>query len=315
MQDLSGQIANLALILLLFYSGCVFAHLIARRANARPYIVGALALLCGFLIAFGLSTLAMSDAWQGAALRLVLAALTALALVRPVRVALARVTPLEPDSLVDLFGLIALFWALAIGLLSLFTVDLDAIAGQLQITVADSLVNVFMYVAIAFGLVGLWIVRGPRDAARRLGLTRPTWRQAAIAVGLVVPMLVVATGVDALGRLLQPDRYAQLERVLNAMSSNVTSPAIALLLGLCAGIGEELLFRGAIQARFGVALTTLLFGVAHTQYGPSFALLGVLFLGVTFALERKYMNTTTAIITHALYNTVAFFLNTLAGGS
>jgi len=317
MQDLSGQIANLALVLLVFYAGSVAAHLVARRANLRPYVLGLLAALSGFLAVSGLSTLIVADALQrqAAALLLVIAALTALVLLHPVRLFLARFTPLDPDSIVDLFGLVALLWSLAIGLVALFTVDLDAIGDQLQITVIDSLVNALMYVGIAFGLVGLWIVRGPREAAQRLGLVRPTWRQAAIAVALVVPMLLLSTGIDALGRLMQPDRYAQLERVLNAMGSNVTNPAIALFLGLCAGIGEELLFRGAIQPRFGIVLTTLLFAIAHTQYGPSFALLGVLFLGTTFALERKYMNTTTAIITHALYNTVAFFLNYLSGGA
>jgi len=310
MRDLSGQIANLALVLLVFYAGSVVVHLVARRANLRPYVVGALALLSGFLAVSGLSTLVRADALQrqAAALLLVLAALTALALVHPVRLFLARFTPLDPDSIVDLFGLVALIWGLTIGLLALFTVDLDALQDQIQITVTNSLVNVVMYVGIAFGLVGLWIVRGPREAARRLGLVRPTWRQAAIAVALVA-------GIDALGRLVQPDRYAQLERVLNAMGSNVTNPAIALLLGVCAGIGEELLFRGAIQPRFGIVLTTLFFGVAHTQYGPSFALLGVLFLGTIFALERKYMNTTTAIITHVLYDAIGFFLNTISGGS
>jgi membrane protease YdiL (CAAX protease family) len=317
MQDLSGQIANLALILLVVYSGCVVAHLVARRATLRPYILGALAVLSGTLVVSGLSTLVLADASQrqAAALLLVIAALTALALVRPVRLSLARVAPLDPNSIVDLFGLIALAWGLAIGLLALFTVDLDALGDQLRITVTDSLINAVMYVGIAFGLVGLWIVRGPRDAARRLGLTRPTWRQAAIAVGLVAPMLLLSTGIDALGRLVQPDRYAQLERVLNAMGSSVTNPSIALLLGLCAGIGEELLFRGAIQPRFGLVPTTLLFGIAHTQYGSSFALLGVLVLGAIFAAERKYLNTTTAIVTHVLYDAAAFFLNYLGGGS
>jgi membrane protease YdiL (CAAX protease family) len=317
MQDLSGQIANLALVLFVAYSGCVVVHLVARRTNLRPYVIAALAVFSGFLAFSGLTSLVIAGTLQrqGAALLLVIAALTALALLHPVRLFLARFTPLDPDSLVDLFGLVALIWGLTLGLLALFTVDLAALGDQFRVTVTDSLVNVVMYVGIAFGLVGLWIVRGPREAARRLGLTRPTWRQGAIAVALVLPMLLLASGINQLGRWLQPDRYAQLERVLDSMGSNVTTPAVALLLGLCAGIGEELLFRGAIQPRFGIVLTTLLFGVAHTQYGPSFAVLGVLLLGTIFGLERKYMNTTTAIITHVLYDAVGFFLNTFGGGS
>lgn len=317
MQDASSTIANLALGLLVFYSGCVVAHLVGVRERLRPYVIGTFALLAGFLVVFGLSSLAMADALQrqAGALLLTLAVLTGIALPRPVRLFLARFTPLEPDSLVDLAGLIALFWGLAIGILSLVTVDLNTIQGQIEITVLSELVTAFVFVALAFGLVGLWIVRGPREAARRLGLERPTWRQLGIAVGLVVPLFGLATGVDALGRWLQPEVYAQLERVLNAMSRGVTNPGVAVALGLCAGIGEELLFRGAIQPRFGIALTALLFAASHTQYGVSFAVLGVLVIGVILGYERKYLNTTSAIITHALYNTVAFLISYFTGGS
>lgn len=317
MQDVSSEIANLALMLLIVYSGCVVIHLVGTREHLRPYVSGAFTLLAGFLVAFGLSTLVTAGTVQrqAGALLLTLAALTGIALLRPVRLFLARFTPLDPDSIVDLAGLIVLFWGLAIGVLSLVTVDLNTIQEQVQITVTNSLVTVFMYAAIAFGLVGLWIVRGLREATRRLGLVRPTWRQLGIAVGLVVPLLALATGVDALGRWLQPDVYAQLERVLNAMASGVTSPAVALVLGLCAGLGEELLFRGAIQPRFGIAFTALLFAVAHTQYGVSFSLVGVLVIGVILGYERKYLNTTSAVITHALYNTVAFLISYFGGGA
>ena len=40
-----------------------------------------------------------------------------------------------------------------------------------------------------------------------------------------------------------------------------------LTLGLAAGIGEETLFRGALQPRFGLLITSLLFALLHSQYG------------------------------------------------
>jgi hypothetical protein len=39
---------------------------------------------------------------------------------------------------------------------------------------------------------------------------------------------------------------------------------------LAAGLGEELLFRGAVQAEFGVVVASLLFGLAHVGGRDSF---------------------------------------------
>jgi len=43
-------------------------------------------------------------------------------------------------------------------------------------------------------------------------------------------------------------------------------PGLMLLLGLSAGIGEEITLRGALQPKLGLALTSLLFAALHVQY-------------------------------------------------
>src|SRR5690606_19992823 len=48
-------------------------------------------------------------------------------------------------------------------------------------------------------------------------------------------------------------------------------PRHALLLGLVAGIPEEILFRGAIQPLLGLILTSLLFGALHAVSPAYFA--------------------------------------------
>jgi membrane protease YdiL (CAAX protease family) len=76
--------------------------------------------------------------------------------------------------------------------------------------------------------------------------------------------------------------------------------AIAVLPAIC----EEVLFRGALQPRLGLAVTALLFTSIHTQYSISFDTLGVFVLAIGLGLIRKYTNTTTSGLAHATYNLI-----------
>jgi uncharacterized protein len=74
-----------------------------------------------------------------------------------------------------------------------------------------------------------------------------------------------------------------------------------------------LLFRGALQPRYGIIPTSILFALLHSQYGFSFITLGTFLLGCVFGILAKRYGTTHAIIAHALYNTVAVLITALAG--
>jgi membrane protease YdiL (CAAX protease family) len=89
------------------------------------------------------------------------------------------------------------------------------------------------------------------------------------------------------------------------MTADVQYPLGAVILGACAGIGEEALFRGAIQPRYGIVLTSLAFALVHSQYGLSFVILGLFLVGVTLGIERKYFGTPAAMMTHAIFNVIA----------
>ena len=127
-----------------------------------------------------------------------------------------------------------------------------------------------------------------------------------------MPLFAVSFAADYVGRTLQPGLYAQVEAILKAISSGITSPLLAVIFGVCAGVGEEILFRGAIQPRFGIPLTSLVFALMHSQYGVSFTVVGVFLTGIVLGYERKYLNTTACIVTHAVYDIIAVLLN--AGG-
>jgi len=78
-----------------------------------------------------------------------------------------------------------------------------------------------------------------------------------------------------------------------------------VLLAVSAGVAEEILFRGALQPRLGLLLTSLLFTATHLQYGLSIVLAVILLGGLSLGLLRKHANTTTAILCHVTYDLLA----------
>jgi membrane protease YdiL (CAAX protease family) len=85
-----------------------------------------------------------------------------------------------------------------------------------------------------------------------------------------------------------------------------------VLLSLVAGVGEEVLFRGVIQAGLAervpawvaVGVASLLFGAAHwltASYAVLAALIGV-YLGVLFLVTDNLL---VPAVTHALYDIAA----------
>lgn len=229
-----------------------------------------------------------------------------LPLLPPTRRLLAKVIPFSPQSIPDMVGLIILMAAAAASAVQLFysteiaeSPDYGALVQQL-----------ILVVAIAFLAVGTFVVRSPRDALLRLGLVVPTLRQVVISVLLVIPTFLAAMVASFLVSVLQPDVYDSIQGNLEEVTRNFQSVWGALAIGLTAGVGEELLFRGAIQPRYGIVFTALVFALLHIQYNASFILVGTFAAGVIFGIQRQRMNTSTAIITHALYNMIAVLLAT-----
>jgi membrane protease YdiL (CAAX protease family) len=80
-----------------------------------------------------------------------------------------------------------------------------------------------------------------------------------------------------------------------------------LLLGLSAGIGEEITLRGALQPRLGLFWTSLLFAVLHVQYSW-FGIAVIFAIGVILGVIRNRTNTTVAMAIHTLYDIIAVLL-------
>jgi len=230
-----------------------------------------------------------------------------LPLIPSVRRLLARVMPIEPSAAVDMTGLCVLFGVLGF-LITSYIINPNPAEISDAVSVSDLAVQFVAGIVLAFIAVGAGIKRNLREAAVRLGLTWPTPRVIGVGLGMVIVVLLILTGAGVLTEIFQPNVSREIAKATEEITTNVESPIGAVLFGLGAGASEELLVRGAIQPKFGLFVSALLFALLHSQYGVSFVLVGVFLVGLALGLERKYFGTTAAIITHAVFNTISVLL-------
>jgi membrane protease YdiL (CAAX protease family) len=112
--------------------------------------------------------------------------------------------------------------------------------------------------------------------------------------------------------LFDPNQVEQLSGINDALLGEFDTVWEWFLLAAAAGLGEELLFRGALQPIFGLIPTSLIFAVSHVQYGLTPATLAIFLLSLVLGIIRKRSNTTVAILVHAGYNFILGLLSLLA---
>jgi len=238
-------------------------------------------------------------------------------LIKPLRKLIARFTPMDPNSPIDLCGLALILWVstfFTISAIQSGPVDVDSEGGgQLLESSFWLLLNALTFVGIAYVAVGYRIYRTGQEATKRLGLEWPDLKTILISLAMVIPCYIVAIIGNALTLIFQPDVFDNLQDTMDDMTTGLDNPIGMILIGLSAGIGEEVLFRGAVQPRFGIVIAALFWTTMHAQYDVSFVLVGLFGVGIVLGLQRKYFGTASAIITHAVYNMIAVAI-TIAGG-
>lgn len=195
--------------------------------------------------------------------------------------------------------------------------DVNAIFPSGRLTLGEIATSQLPFVVVALAGVGLGVQRDFRETLHRLGYGSISLAHLGMVVIFVAAALALSVAADALFSALQPDLY----RTVGDLSQSLFDPAglgptsaivFSLLIGFGAALGEETLFRGAVQPRLGLILTSILFASLHIQYGPSVLLGYVFLLSVGLGLLRRYINTTASFIAHAAYNAfgvlLAYFL-------
>ncbi len=80
---------------------------------------------------------------------------------------------------------------------------------------------------------------------------------------------------------------------------------IRVLISLSAGVVEETFFRGFLQPRVGIVLSTAFFALAHLSYGQPFMLIGITLLSLIYALLVKWrQNLWPAIAAHVFFDAI-----------
>ncbi len=171
-----------------------------------------------------------------------------------------------------------------------------------QLSEAGTLIG---YVMLAFAAVGFLVRRDLRATCERLGLG-PVGARNAVLIVIGVPLMFgLNTGADWIQHHWFPALWEQDRRTNEAIVSAL-DPRAMLIVGMSAGIGEEITMRGALQPRLGIVLTALLFAGLHVQYSW-FGMATVGLFGIILGVIRQRSNTTVAIVIHVLYDILALF--------
>ncbi|MFV9506914.1 MAG: CPBP family intramembrane glutamic endopeptidase [Oscillochloridaceae bacterium umkhey_bin13] len=240
---------------------------------------------------------------------------------------LARFLPIDPNSFVHAtalvtvvtIGLICTMPLLVLGEPPLLGL-VDQLGGEASGRsdggqLRDTLYGLIWTIPAAVLAVGFGITRDLHAARLRLGLVRPTWRQVAVGIGIA---LLMAAAVQLLGGALDwlwttlgwptTDEEAFAELLAYAIN-----PVGALVIGISAGLGEELGVRGVLQPRLGLLLSNLFFVSLHALQYNWDALLIVFLVGLVCGIVRNRTNTSTAAIVHGVYNFTLIMIATISG--
>jgi membrane protease YdiL (CAAX protease family) len=248
----------------------------------------------------------------------------ALGFVPAVRRWAARLIPIDPTSFVHATALatvVGMTWIMFVPLVVLGEPPALLMVAHFQGTdLAKTFASDSNLRSTFYGLV--WLVPGavvavgyplarPLPAAlARLGLVVPRWWQVALALGVAVAMVPLMIGFEAgvtwlWTRLGWPTTN---EKEFNELMKFALNWQGALVIGLVAGVGEEVAIRGVLQPRLGILLSTLLFASLHALQYNFDAVLSVFVIGLILAVVRRYTNTTTTAIIHGTYDCILILI-------
>jgi membrane protease YdiL (CAAX protease family) len=133
----------------------------------------------------------------------------------------------------------------------------------------------------------------PREIGLGLTLGLAAWLAVLAALVAIAGVLIALGAKD-----MVPQQPPALIPLIAALPFGVR-----LAVSLSAGVVEETFFRGFLQPRIGIVLSTAFFALAHLSYQQPFMLLGITLLSLIYAfLVRWRQSLWAAIAAHALFD-------------
>jgi membrane protease YdiL (CAAX protease family) len=324
-QDLV-QASLLLATLLPFILTMLLANWSLRSPSLRWLAYGLVALLSVGLLLLGVASLALSRLsgaeavpnmgitpdWSLLAVwSLITGGAALLALTPPARAVAGRLlpafTPGNPLHAVSLsfaaflVGMTATQLAILGNLENL--ANLDVSLGQAQLWAQG-----IGLTAVGLAGIGLGTRRRWRETAARLGIARLTARSLVVAAALIVVFMGLDYAWARIWLLVDPQGMEAISHVSATLFKGLINVPGALAIGITAAVSEEIIYRGALQPRFGLVLTAALFAVSHVQYGLSPAVVEVFVIGLILGLVRRRYDLTTCMLIHFGYNTLNMLL-------
>jgi len=126
------------------------------------------------------------------------------------------------------------------------------------------------------------------------------WKQIALGVfaGIIIAVFAQLLIISPLLRNVN----AQYANLLGRFKLNTSE---IILVSLCAGVGEEILFRGALQPIFGILITSIIFVAIHGYLNPKEWRISIYGFFMTAAIYgigvmSDYFGLLSAIIAHTI---------------
>lgn len=240
-----------------------------------------------------------------------------------VRERAARLLPLDPRSFVHATALATVVALTAICFIPLLVLGdppllrlVPLMEGKTQsetLQLRETIYGLIWLVPAGIFAVGYPLTRNFPEALRRVGLVVPRiWQVIAapvLVVVLVLGMGLIGKGIDFTWDWLGWPRTDAKE--FEALLKFAINPLGAVVIGVTAGLGEELAVRGVLQPRLGIVLSNLFFTGLHALQYNFDGLLSVFLLGLVLGVIRKHTNTTTSALVHGGYDYVLIMLEVL----
>lgn len=174
-------------------------------------------------------------------------------------------------------------------------------------TARDLMLGEVPFLAIALASVGVVVRRSAVQALERLGLwpLRVPWWVVGVGVGIVL-VPVGSWVVELLDHFATASCVASTAQAEQAIVGVGRTTLEQVGIAIAAGVCEEALFRGALQPRVGIVLSSVVWASYHLQYmcngWPSPANLYLVLLGLLFGVLRKWGGLSSAILAHTVYD-------------
>lgn len=231
---------------------------------------------------------------------------------RSTRHSLERWLPIDPHLPLHTLALMLSGYLAGFTILQVSGGLSDLAENASSVSISLFLIQQVGFVVIAFLGVGLHMRRSWAGAFERLGLKSITPQQILEAIGWIFLLCLLQAVGGAIWQAIDPEEVALVEELSQTLYQDFGFwHWLALAIG--AGIGEEILFRGALQPVLGIWFTSFLFAIVHVQYGflnPATVVLLILSLILGFIRQRH--NTTVAILVHFGYDLTLALITLLA---